>query len=324
MSALQKTLRGVAVAAALGGALVSTSAMAEIRGLEFIAVSGVGSGLDQTARALQATLEKEKLATRIQVETKPGASGTVGISYFVTSKGGRGDSVMVASFAQMVAVDLNKAPVTFDQVRPLARIAGEYVVVVVAKDSPIKSLDDLVGKFKADPTSVSWGGGSVGSADHVLVGLVAKTAGVPSGKINFIAHAGGGEAIAAILGGHVTAGVSTYGELASYVTGGQMRVLGIAAPARVEGIEAATFKEQGYDVELVSWRGLFVPKDIADADFAKLSEAIGKAVTSPSWKQTLAERKWLDLYLPGDEFAAFFKKDQAQVRETLRDIGLLK
>lgn len=323
MSALHSGLRRLALAVAVGMA-VSSPAYAEIRGLEFVAVSGVGSGLDQTARALQATLEKEKLASRIQVETKPGASGTVGLAYFVTTKKGRGDSILVASFAQMVAVDLNKSPVGFDQVKPLARIAGEYVVVAVRKESPIQSLDDLVAKFKADPTSVSWGGGSIGSADHVLVGMLAKAAGVPAGKINFISHAGGGEATAAILGGHVTAGVSTFGELASYIKSGQMRVLGIAAPAAVDGIDAPTMKSLGYDVQLISWRGLFVPKDIPDADFKALGDAIGIVVASPAWKTLLTERNWLNQYLPSDEFAAFFAQDQQQVRETLRSIELLK
>jgi putative tricarboxylic transport membrane protein len=321
---ISNKLAGVVLAATLAVSAWTGPASAQVEGLEFTAVSGVGSGLDQTSRALQAALEKEGLASRVQVETKPGGSGTVGLAYFITTKGGRGNSIMVASTAQMMAVDINKSPVTFDQVRPLARIVGEYVVIVVAAQSEIKTLADLTAKLKSNPTSVSWAGGSPGSADHLLVGLVAQKSGVDISKVNYVAHAGGGEANAAILGGHVTAGAGTYGELSAQIKSGGMRILGVASPEPVPGIDAPTLKAQGLDVVVLNWRGLFVPADIKDADYAKLNDMVTKLQASASWKETVKERSWFNIYQPGPEFAAFFKEDQAQAREVLKSIGLLK
>lgn len=318
------TFRNLAGVALVAGLSCAAPAHAEVAGLEFTAVSGAGSGLDQTSRAMQAALEKEKLASRIQVDLKPGGSGTVGLAHFITTKKGSGTSILVASKAQMMAVDMNKSPVTFDQVRPLARLIGEYVVIVVPAKSEIKTLADLTAKMKSNPTSVSWAGGTAGSADHLLVGVYAQKAGVDISKVNYIPHAGGGEAIAAILGGHVTAGVSTYGEFSEHIKNGGMRAIGISSPKPVPGIDVPTLASQGMDIEVLNWRGLFVPADISDADYAELNDMMTKLVASNSWKETLKERSWFDIYLDGDKFGEFFKQDQAQAREVLKAIGLLK
>ena len=133
------------------------------------------------------------------------------------------------------AILTNKAPVSLDDVTPLARLTGEYELVVVSADAPFKTMGDLVAKLKADPGSVSWGGGSTGGTDHILAGLIAKAAGVDPTKVNYIAHSGGGEALGSILGGHVTAGVSGYEEFAPQVAAGKLRGAGDLvrrAPAR--------------------------------------------------------------------------------------------
>src|SRR3990172_4232298 len=140
-------------------------------------------------------------------------------------------------------------------VTPVARLTSEYEVVVVPANSPIKTMADLVKAFKADPGKVSWGGGSAGGTDHILIGLIAKATGADSTKINYVPFKGGGEAIAAIVGGHVTAGVSGLGEFSEQIKGGRMRALAISSAQREEGIP--TLKEQGIDVELGNWRGVF-------------------------------------------------------------------
>src|SRR5919108_663728 len=119
---------------------------------------------------------------------------------------------------------------------PVARLTGEYEVIVVPANSPHKTMSDLIKVFKANPGGVSWGGGSAGGTDHILVGMVAKAAGVDPAKINYVPYKGGGEAVAAIVGGHVTAGVSGGGEFAEESKGGPLGALAVSAPSRVEGI----------------------------------------------------------------------------------------
>ncbi len=299
-------------------------ATAQVEGLEIIAPANPGGGWDQTARAMQEALQASGLASGVQVSNIAGAGGTIGLAQFVTSKKGRGDTILVGGLVMVGAILTNQAPVTLDDVTPLARLTGEYEVLVVPAESDIQGLADLVAKLKADPGSVSWGGGSAGGTDHILAGLVAKTAGADPTKVNYIAHSGGGEALAAILGGHVTVGVSGYQEFAAQIEAGKLRGIAISSDERVAGIDLPTLKEQGLDVALVNWRGLLAPPGIADAGKQALSDMVAKMVESPAWQATLEERGWINLYLPADAFAAFLAEDRSKVEGTLRDIGLVQ
>ncbi len=316
--------RALAAPLLVAGLLAATPVSAELRGLEIIAPANPGGGWDQTARAMQAALQDAGLASGVQVSNIPGAGGTIGLAQFVTSKKRSGDAILVGGLVMVGAILTNNAPVTLDDVTPLARLTGEYQLIVVPAESPIQSMADLVAKLKEDPGAVSWAGGSAGGTDHILAGLVAKAVGVDPTKINYIAHSGGGEALAAILGGHVTAGISGYQEFAPQIAAGKLRGLALSSEERLAGVDIPTLREQGIDVTLVNWRGLFAPPQIRDADKATLSEAIAKMVESPAWQDTLKTRDWLNLYLPADAFAAFLAEDQAKVAQTLKDIGLVQ
>ncbi|KAK3608891.1 hypothetical protein CHS0354_006932 [Potamilus streckersoni] len=121
-------------------------------------------------------------------------------------------------------------------------------------------------KLKKDPGSVSWGGGSAGGTDHILAALLAKKAGVPANKVNYIPFSGGGEAQAAILGGHVTVGLSGYSEFEGQIAAGKMRALAVSSPERLPGVNVPTLKEEGYDVVLANWRCVFAPATISKKD----------------------------------------------------------
>jgi putative tricarboxylic transport membrane protein len=152
-----------------------------------------------------------------------------------SSKGDPG-ALMIGGQAMVAAVELNKSAVRVQQATPLARLVAEYSVIVVPANSPFKTMADVVKAFKADPGKVSWGAGSAGSTEHLLIGLIAKAAGVDSGKINYIAFKGGGEAVPAIIGGHVAVGASGLGEFAEHIKSGKMRALAVSSPTAMEGI----------------------------------------------------------------------------------------
>jgi putative tricarboxylic transport membrane protein len=299
-------------------------AAAQIQGLEIVVPAAPGGGWDQTGRAMQAALQDAGLASGIQVVNIPGAGGTIGLAQFVSGKAGQGNALMTGGLVMLGAILTNQSPVTLDQVTPIARLTGEYEVIVVPGSSELQTLDDLIAKFKADPQSVSWGGGSAGGTDHMLVGLIAKAEGVEPGGINYVPFSGGGEALASILGGHVTAGVSGWQEFAGQIETGDLRALAISSAERLEGVDIPTLKEQGVDVELTNWRAVFAPPDISDADKQALGDAVGKMVESDAWQSTLKDRAWLNLYLPPDEFAKFLQADTQQVATVLKDIGLVQ
>jgi putative tricarboxylic transport membrane protein len=303
---------------------VAPPAAAQVQGLEIIVPAAPGGGWDQTGRAMQNALQEADLASGIQVVNIPGAGGTIGLAQFVSSKEGQGNALMTGGLVMLGAILTNQSPVTLEQVTPIARLTGEYEVIVVPASSDIQTLDDLIAQFKEDPQSVSWGGGSAGGTDHMLVGMIAKAAGVDSSGINYVPFAGGGEALASILGGHVTAGVSGYQEFAGQIDTGDLRALAISSAERLDGVDIPTLKEQGVDVELTNWRAVFAPPGISDEDKQALGDAVGKMVESEAWQNTLKDRAWLDLYLPPDEFAQFLEQDRQQVETVLKDIGLVQ
>ena len=148
--------------------------------------------------------------------------------------------------------------------------------------------------------------------------------GVEASKINYIAYAGGGEAQAAIMGGHVTAGISGLGEFAAQIKSGKLRALAISADKRVPGVDIPTLKEQGVDVELANWRGVFGAPGITDAQKKELVDVVGKAVKTASWQDTLKRNDWTDLYLAGDPFKTFLDADTQRIEKIVAGLGMKK
>jgi putative tricarboxylic transport membrane protein len=215
----------------------------------------------------------------------------------------------------------NKSAVTIDQVTPVARLTSEYEVIVVPTNGP-KTLKELLDKFKANPGSVSWGGGSAGGTDHILAGMIAKAIGADPSKVNYVPFKGGGEAVSAIIGGHVTAGVSGLSEFAQHIKSGKMRALAVSSAKAIEGIPS--LKEQGVNVELANWRGVFGAPGITPAQRDELVKVVDKAVKSKEWKETLKKQEWEDFWLPGDEYGKFIAAENKRIGEILTDLGLQK
>ena len=318
------SIRRLLAAAALGALALAGPASAEIDKLTLIAPANPGGGWDQTARAMQTVLQDEGLVSRVQVQNVPGAGGTIGLAQFVTTEAGKGDALLGAGQTLQGAVITNKSAVTLDQVTPLARTVGEFEIIVVPINSPIQTLDDLVAALKADPGAVSWGGGSVGSTDHIVAGLIMKAIGADLSKLNYIAHSGGGEALTSVLGGHVTVGISGYGEFGPQVDSGKLRALALSSEERLPGVDIPTLKEQGVDVAFFNWRGLFAAPDVPAEDLAALEAAVDAMAKSQAWKDTIAERQWTDLYMPAADFATFLAEDRVVMEGILTDLGLAK
>ncbi len=308
-------------ASIIAGAM-ALPAMAE--DYKIMAPAAPGGGWDQTARSMQTALQDEKISSSVQVLNVPGAGGTIGLAQFVNQSSGDPSQLIVGGYVMVGAILTNNSPVTLDQVTPIARLTGEYEVIVVPAASDIKDMSGLVEKLKADPGSVSWAGGSAGGTDHITAGLIAKAAGVDPTKVNYIAFSGGGEALAAILGNQVTVGISGYGEFASQIEAGTLRIIGISSDERAEGIDAATFKEGGVDVSIQNWRMVAAAPGITDEQKAAILADIEKMAKSESWQKTLKEKGWADTYLAGDAFAEQLKADTEATTAILKEIGLVK
>jgi len=169
---------GVFAALILCGASAPAGAQPAYPYLRIIAPAAPGGGWDQTARAMQQVLQRAGLAHTTAVENIPGAAGTIGLARFISAERGQGNVVMVSGLIMVSAIVTNGSPVTLREVTPIARLTGEYEVIVVPAASPFRSLNDLIQAFKERPESISWGGGSAGGTDQILAGLFADAVGV--------------------------------------------------------------------------------------------------------------------------------------------------
>lgn len=307
---------------AAGGLALSSHAFAA--DYKIMAPAAPGGGWDQTARTMQAVLQDEGISGNVQVTNVPGAGGTIGLAQFVNSAKGDPEQLIVGGYVMVGAILTNKSPVTLEQVTPIARLTGEYEAIVVPAGSEIQDMAGLVEKLKADPGSVSWAGGSAGGTDHITAGLIAKAVGVDPTKVNYIAFSGGGEALAAILGGQVTVGISGYGEFASQIEAGELRVIGVSSDERLEGIDAPTFKEAGVDVSIQNWRSVSAAPGLSEEQTAAIIADIEKMVQSDSWQKALEERGWQDTFLAGDAFAQQLEADIEATEAILKEIGLVQ
>ncbi|MDP3339964.1 MAG: tripartite tricarboxylate transporter substrate binding protein [Frigidibacter sp.] len=289
-----------------------------------IAPANPGGGWDQTARTMQAVLQDEGISSSVQVQNVPGAGGTIGLAQFASQNEGNANALIVGGYVMVGAILTNNAPVGLDAVTPIARLTGEYEAIVVPAASPIQTIEELVEALKADPGAVSWAGGSAGGTDHIAVGLLAKAAGVDPTKINYIAYSGGGEALAAILGSQVTAGISSLGEFVAQIDSGTLRLLAVSSEERIEGVDAPTLKEVGLDVVLQNWRMVAAAPGLSDEQKAAVSADIEAMVKSASWQEQLATKGWADTYLAGAEFDAQLAADITATETVLKDIGLVK
>jgi putative tricarboxylic transport membrane protein len=305
--------------------------------IEIMAPAAPGGGWDTTAREMQRVMQEEGIAPTVEVYNVEGAGGTVGLAQLVNDDRGNDHQLMMMGLVMIGAIATNAAPVTLADTTPISPLTAEYEVIVVPADSPYQTLDDLIAAFKADPTSISWGGGSAGGTDHILVGLIAQAAGVDPTQINYIPFSGGGEALAAILGSQVTAGVSGVGEWIDQIESGELRALavsgssaignatpqaGAATPASVVAV-APTLREQGIDVELANWRGVVAPPDISAAGRQCLTALVEQMVASDGWRQTREKYGWQDFSQSSDDFGAFLTEENERVTGILKQLGLI-
>jgi putative tricarboxylic transport membrane protein len=282
-----------------------------------------GGGWDTTGRELAKAMQSAGSVKSVQFDNKGGAAGAIGLAQFVNTTKGDPNAAMMGGMVMIGGLITNRSAVTLAQVTPLARLTSEFEVIVVPANGP-KDMKELIAKFKANPGSVSWGGGSAGGTDHILAGMIAKAVGVDAKKVNYVPFKGGGEAVSAIIGGHVGAGISGYSEFAQHITSGKMRALAISSPTRLPGVSIPTLKEQGIDVELANWRGIFAAPGITKAQRDELVKAVEAGVKSKSWQDTLKKNDWSDFWLAGDAYGKFLDEEVKRIGDILGALDLGK
>lgn len=293
-----------------------------ITDLRVMVPNSPGGGYDVTARTAVKVMEDEEITSGTEVFNLEGAGGTVGLARTVNEKG-NGDLAMLMGLGVVGASYTNDTDAALSQTTPLARLVEEPGAVMVPKDSPYKTIDELVAAWKADPGKVTVGGGSsAGGPDHLLPMQLAQAVGIEPKDVNYVSYDGGGDLLPALLGDKLDFATSGAGEFIDQIESGQIRVLATSGEEPLENVDAPTLSESGIDLVFTNWRGLVAPPGITEADRSRLVDALQKMHDSAGWKKALAQNGWTDAFLTGDEFGSFIEKQDKRVVDVLADLGL--
>jgi putative tricarboxylic transport membrane protein len=294
----------------------------QVTGLKILVGTAPGGGFDQTARTAAKVMEDARLARNVEVQNLPGAGNTIALQRLVNEKG-NGKVMQQMGLGLVGGVYTNKSKATIDQTTPVARLTEEPEIVMVHKDSPYQSFDQLLSAWKADPGKLAVGGGSSpGGPDHLAPMLIAKTAGIDPKKVNFVSYDGGGELLAAVLGNQVAFGVTGVGEIKDQIEAGEIRPLAVTSAQPVEGVDVKTLKDQGVDLEFTNWRGWVAPGELSQEDKQALIDLATKMHDSQGWKDALSQNGWTDAFMVGDEYGTFLKSEDQRVADVLNELGL--
>jgi putative tricarboxylic transport membrane protein len=298
--------------------------------LVVVAPSGAGGGWDLTARSIAKVLAGEKLVEQpITVENKPGGGGAVFLAEYATQDKTNPYKLFVSS--PPILINNNKkegnSPFGYKDTTPLAQLTKDYGAIVVGADSPYKDLKSLLEAIKSDPTKVtSAGGSSPGSMDHLVAILPAFEYGIDPKTVKYVSYDGGGEAVAALLGGnadYIATDASTIGE---YVKAGKARVLAVSSSERLGGAlqDVPTFKEAGVDAEFTIWRGLFGPKEMSEDELVFWKGTLDELSQNENWLNELKTNGWESEYKNADEFTKFLEEQDQYIVELLTALGMQK
>lgn len=313
-------LKSLAALAATGAMPLSAWAATNVK---MMIPANPGGGWDTTGRALGKAMTDAKLADTVTYDNKGGAAGALGLAQFVNGSKGDPNALMVMGAVMLGGIITGKPPVKLEAATPIARITSEYNVFVLPTNSPFKTMADVVAQLKKDPGSVKWGGGSRGSTEHIAAAMIAQKVGVDPSKINYVAFRGGGEATAAVLGGNVTIGGSGYSEFAEYISAGKMKAVAVTSATRLAGSDVPTLKEQGIDVELGNWRGVYGAPGITPDQRKKLVDMVVAALKTPAWIDAAKKNDWTPAVLTGDAFGKFVDDEFASLRATMAKSGMI-
>ncbi len=314
-------------AIAAGHAAAAVAEWKPDKPIEIIVGTGVGGGQDKSARTVQAILQEKKMVeVPVTVVNKPGGGGAVGYTY-LNQHAGQGNIIYVGNPTLLTNHIAGRSPVNYTHITPLAILLSESVAISVRPDSPFKNGKDLLARLKQDSSSVSVAtGSSLGSTNHIAMALLAKAAGGDGKKLRTVIFQGGGEAITALLGGHIDVNSSAANNVVSHKEAGKIRVLGIASPKRLGGVlaDVPTWKEQGVNALVTNWRMVAGPKGMTQAQIAYWDRVLAKLAQSAEWKKDIADNLFEEAYRNSAATEKYMQSEYEQFSAALSELGMTK
>ena len=308
----------------------ATAAVAEWKPdkpVEIIVGTGAGGGQDKSARTVQALLQQlNLLEVPVTVVNKPGGGGAVGYTY-LNQHSGQGNIIYVGNPTLLTNHIIGRSPVNYTHITPLAILLSESVAISVRPDSPFKNGRELMARLKQDSAAVSVAtGSSLGSTNHIAMAMITKAAGGDAKKLRTVVFQGGGEAITALLGGHIDVNSSAANNVVTHKEAGKIRVLGVASPKRLGGVlsDVPTWKEQGVNALVTNWRMVAGPKGMTPVQIAFWDRVLSRLTQSADWKKDLANNLFEDTYRNSAATERYLQSEYDQFSAALTELGMAK
>ena len=289
--------------------------------LRMVIPANAGGGWDQTGRAMGAALVANGNVDAIDYENVGGKGGVLGLEHYVKNYDGDANAMLMGGMVMVGAVALHKPAVNLSHVSPLARLTSDYMVLVVRGDSPIRTTKDLVALMKTDLRAVPIAGASAGSVDHMFIGRLVRAAPANPAELAYQPFAGGAQVTEAVLSGKAVAAISGYSELKDMLASGKLRAIGVSSRRALYGIPSV--REQGLDIDMANWRGLFTGRQVPAARQADMVKALQGAVAHASWQGALKQNRWQSSWMAGSDLVAFLETERA-IAEVMVHILKLK
>ena len=309
-----KTICTLAIAALTGFGGLAQAQWKPTKTLEVIVHTAPGGGNDLLARAVAQMLEKEKLLpVRMQVINKPGGNGAVAAAALSEKKGESNTLGFITSVWIANPLTTSEAKVTLQDLTPVANLLREPAMFAVRADSPYKTLKDFIEAARAKPGELKQSGGSVTSRDNIIRQTLQTSTGT---KWAFVSFQGGGERLAALLGGHVDLMVIEPQEAGEQIRAGKLRVLAQLADKPLPSYpNVPTLKQAGYDVVATPQiRAVVAPPGIPKEALAYYEDLFLKLSQTASWKKYVEDYQLEDSYSTGTDLG----KSIAQIEKDMR------
>ncbi|MBO9395615.1 tripartite tricarboxylate transporter substrate binding protein [Shimia sp. R9_2] len=293
--------------------------------IHFLIPGGAGGGWDGTARGTGEALTKAGIVGNASYENMSGGGGGKAIGYLIENADSNHGTLMVNSTPIVIRSLTGVFPHNFRDLTLVAGTIGDYAAIVVGKDSPINSMDDLLAAFDADPSATAIGGGSVpGGMDHLVAAMVMEAAGKDALGVKYIPYDAGGKAMAALLSGEIAALSTGFSEAVDLSNAGEVKIIGVTSDDRVSAApDAKTMKEQGIDTSFVNWRGFFAAPGLPEDKLAMYQDAIGKMYDTSEWEDVRARNGWVNIHNSGADFQSFLEEQEKVIGDLMKKLGFL-
>jgi putative tricarboxylic transport membrane protein len=294
--------------------------------IHFLVPGGAGGGWDSTARGAGLVLREAGLIESASFENISGAGGGKAIGTLIEMAGHRTDTLMINSTPIIVRSVTHLFPFSFHDLTPISRIVGDFQVLLVRGDSPIRDFNDVLALFRENPRNVKIAGGSVrGDLDHLSAALAFRAAGEDPRLLAYVPYDAGGKALAGFLTGEGDVLSTGLGEVLEYHRSGRLRIIAISSPERTAiAPSVPTYRELGIDFEFVNWRGFFAAPGIPDDVAEQYSSILEQMMETPEWEALRSRNGWQNLFLDRQEFVRFLEQQEQEVSSLLIELGFLR